>query len=106
MNEEKSALRHVVMFRFKDGTGAEQIETIAQNFKGLKAHIPEIREFEWGWNVSVEDRDQGLTHIFCVTFSSVDGREAYRAHPAHCAFADSIRPSVEKVVVLDYWATI
>ena len=106
MNKGEGSLRHVVMFRFKNGTGEEQIGTIAQDFADLKAHIPEIREFEWGRNVSVEGRDQGLTHIFCVTFSSIGGREAYRAHPAHCAFADFIRPFVEKAVVLDYWATI
>lgn len=103
-NKEKS-LRHVVMFRFKDGTSPERIETIAKGFAALKEKIPGIREFEWGQNVSEEGLEQGLTHIFCVTFLSDSDRNAYLPHPAHRAFGESVGPFVEKVVVLDYWTT-
>lgn len=93
------------MFRFKDGTSAKQIETIAEGFAALKTKIPGIREFESGRNISAEGLDQGLTHIFCVTFSSESERDAYLPHPAHRAFGGFVGPFVEKVIVLDYWAT-
>lgn len=97
-------LRHVVLFQFKAGTTAEQIKTIEDAFRTLPSKIDVIRDFEWGTDVSVEGKANGFTHCFFLTFASAADRDAYLPHPAHREFGSILRPHLENVLVLDYWA--
>ncbi len=96
-------LRHVVMFKFKDGATPEQIKKIEQAFGALPSKISLIKDFEWGVNNSPEKLNQGLTHCFFVTFHSAKDRDDYLVHPAHKAFVDIAGPQIDKATVLDYW---
>ncbi|HSR15156.1 MAG TPA: Dabb family protein, partial [Gemmatimonadales bacterium] len=69
------------------------------------AKIPQIGGFEWGTDVSVGGFDRGYTHCFVVSFESEADRDVYQVHPDHAAFIALSRPNVEKLLVLDYWAT-
>jgi hypothetical protein len=100
----EKVLRHVVMFRFKEGTGDEKVREIESTFASLPGKIEAIREFEWGTDVSVEGKAAGLTHCFLVTFASEADRDVYLPHPAHQEFVSLVRSHVEKSLVLDYWA--
>lgn len=104
MPDSQSLLRHVVLFKFKDGTTPDQIAEIENAFRGLPAKIDAIHDFEWGTDVSIEGRADGYTHCFFVTFKDEDARAIYLPHPDHKAFGAVLRPHVEKVLVLDYWA--
>lgn len=97
-------LRHVVMFQFKEGTSAEDLKAIENKFASLPGDIPEITAFEWGTNNSPEGLDDGYTHCFLVTFKDESGREVYAPHPSHKEFGSIVRPHVEKVLVVDYFA--
>jgi hypothetical protein len=97
-------LRHVVLFKFKDGTTKEQTRAIEAKFGGLPSRIPSIVGFEWGTDVSVEDKADGFTHCFVVTFEDAAGRAAYLPHPAHKEFVELLLPSLDKVLVVDYVA--
>ena len=99
-----SKLRHVVLFKFKDGTTPEQIKTIENAFRALPAKVPEIVDFEWGTNNSPENRAAGFTHCFFVTFNDAAGRAVYLPHPAHKQFGKLLRPYLDKVLVIDYVA--
>jgi Stress responsive A/B Barrel Domain len=97
-------LRHVVLFKFKEGLTAETVKSIEEAFKGLKTQIPSIQDFEWGLNNSPEKLDQGYTHCFMVTFLSEKDRDEYLPNPAHQAFVDKFaKLYVDKVCVFDYW---
>ena len=98
------ALRHVVLFQFKADTAPEQIKTVEDAFRALPSKIDAIRDFEWGTDVSVEDKADGFTHCFFVTFGSAADRDAYLPHPDHQEFGSILRPHLEKVLVFDYWA--
>lgn len=102
MKDEK-LLRHVVMFKFKDGTSDEDIKKIEEAFKALPSKIKEIYAFEWGTNNSPESHAQGLTHCFLLTFKSEADRAVYLPHPAHKEFGKILGPHLDKVVVVDYW---
>jgi len=102
-NEPDKVLRHVVLFAFKADASAEQVKQIEQAFAALPEKIDTIHDFEWGTNVSVENHDQGFTHCFVVTFLDEKGRGEYLPHPAHKAFVKLLLPSLEKVLVIDYW---
>jgi hypothetical protein len=100
----KSVLRHVVLFKFKDGTPAERVRAIEEKFAGLKSKIPGITAFEWGTDVSPEKLAQGFTHCFLVTFPDEAARDAYLPHPAHQDFVSVLKPHLDKVLVVDYLA--
>ncbi|MCF1715749.1 Dabb family protein [Flavihumibacter sp. RY-1] len=97
-------LRHVVLFSFKPGSSAADIKKVEDAFRALPSKIPQIKGFEWGTNNSPEGLDQGFTHCFFLTFNSEKDREIYLPHPDHKAFGAVLKPHLEKVLVIDYWA--
>ncbi len=103
--KESRGLRHVVMFKFKDGTSNQQIREIEDAFRALPGKIDAICDFEWGTDVSIENRHAGFTHCFLVTFRNEAGRAEYIPHPAHKEFGQILGPHLDKVLVVDYWAT-
>lgn len=98
-------LRHVVLFKFKDDVSSEQIQQVVDAFRALPSKIDFIQDFEWGTNVSPEPHSQGLTHAFLLTFKNEADRDAYLPHPAHQEFGRMLGPILDKVTVVDYWAT-
>ena len=103
-SEPAMFLRHVVLFKFKDGTSTNDINRIETAFAALPSKIEAIHDFEWGTNISVENLSQGYTHCFLVTFKSAEDRAVYLPHPAHKEFGSLLRPHLDKVLVVDYWA--
>ena len=96
-------LRHVVLFKFNDSSTDEQIKQIEDAFCALPDKIDAIYDLEWGTDVSVENRQQGFTHCFLVTFLSEADRVKYIPHPAHKTFGELLGPHLDKVLVIDYW---
>ncbi|MEM6364091.1 MAG: Dabb family protein [Planctomycetota bacterium] len=101
---EQKLLRHVVMFGFKESSSEADVQVVVDAFRKLPEQIPEIAAFEYGTNNSPEGLNDGLTHCFFVSFKSEADRAAYLPHPAHKAFVEVLKPHLEKVVVIDYWA--
>lgn len=101
---ESSRLRHVVLFQFKASSSQEEIAQVVQAFRELPKQIPQIAEFEYGTNNSPEGLEDGFTHCFLVTFRSEEDRDSYLPHPHHQRFVEILRPHLEKVLVVDYWA--
>ncbi len=102
---ESKMLRHVVMFQFKSTSSAEDVQKVVDAFRKLPSQISEIADFEYGTDNSPEKLSGGLTHVFLVTFKSEADRAAYLPHPAHMAFVEVLKPHLEKVTVVDYWAS-
>lgn len=101
---QDSVLRHVVLFKFKEGTAPEKVQEIVDAFSALPSKIPEIANYEWGLNNSPEGLNKGLTHGFLLTFKSEADRAAYLPHPDHKAFGELLTPHLDDVTVLDYWS--
>ena len=102
--KESGTLYHVVSLKLKDGTSAEQIKAVETAFAGLKDKIPGITSLKWGTNVSPENKNKGFTHCFVLTFASEKDRDAYIVHPDHKAFGGVLKPVVDDVFVIDFWA--
>ncbi|MBN2138072.1 MAG: Dabb family protein [Sedimentisphaerales bacterium] len=100
----RKMLRHVVLFKFKDGTSDEDVKRIVDAFVALPGKVDAIADLEWGTNNSVEDLSQGFTHCFFVSFKSEADRAKYLPHPDHKAFGGILGPHLDKVLVIDYWA--
>lgn len=101
----KPLLRHVVLFKFKDSATEAQVDAIVKAFGELPSKIPEIVEYQWGTDVSIEGKANGFTHCFLVSFADEAGRDVYLPHPAHKAFVDLLLPSLDKGTVVDFWST-
>lgn len=101
---DESVVRHVVLFKFKDGTPAEDIKKVEQAFAELPKKIDVIKGFEWGTDISPEKLSQGFTHCFFLTFANEKDRDAYLPHPAHKEFAAGLGSCLDKVLVVDYKA--
>lgn len=98
-------LRHVVLFKYKDGTTDSDIKKIEAAFRALPSKIKEIKGMEWGVNNSPENLNDGFTHCFFLTFASEADRAVYLPHPDHQAFGAILTPHLDKVLVVDYWTT-
>jgi len=98
-------LRHLVMFKFKDTSSKEEVQKVVDAFRTLKVSVPQVAAFEYGTNNSPEGLDNGFTHCFLVSFKSEADREVYLPHPKHKEFVEVLKPHLDKVQVLDYWAS-
>jgi hypothetical protein len=96
--------RHLVFFKFKKDTPAEEIARISNEFAALPSKIETITDFEWGTEISPEGKAKGFTHGFIVTFKDKAGLEVYIPHEAHEAFVKGLKPHLEDVFVFDYIA--
>ena len=99
-----TAVRHVVVFKYRAGATPEQIRQVTQAFAALKDRIPGILAFEHGVNDSPEGLNQGFTHVHLLTFASPAARDAYLPHPEHQAFGRLLGALgvVEGAFVVDY----
>jgi hypothetical protein len=100
----KGKLLHVVSFKFKESATTEQIKQVEDAFRGLKKKIKEIKEYQWGTNVSPEKHDKGFTHGFILSFNTEKDRDAYLVHPDHKEFGKTVGPVLADVFVIDFWA--
>ena len=101
--QQDSLLRHVVLFKFKEGTAQADIDKIQQAFSALPSKIPQIASYEWGLNNSPEGLNQDFTHCFFLTFKSEEDRAIYLPHPDHKAFGEALGSHLGGVLVVDYW---
>lgn len=101
---QDSVLRHVVLFKFKEGTSASDIKKVEAAFSELPSKISQIKGYEWGLNNSPEGLEKGFTHCFFLSFESEEDRAIYLPHPDHKAFGTVLGPHLDDVLVLDYWS--
>jgi Stress responsive A/B Barrel Domain. len=81
-------IRHLVLFKLNDGVDREHDERVtagAKAFAELGALIPELREWECGWNTTV--RDIAYDYAINSLVADRDALGAYAKHPAHQAAA-------------------
>lgn len=99
----KTALVHVVAFKYKADAPAEQTQKLEATFAALKGKISEITSFAGGTNVGKSDRAKGFQFCAVAKFKSQKDLDTYLAHPDHQALVKLIKESVEDVFVIDFW---
>ena len=95
-------IKHIVLLRFKSELIPALVNEHEIQFQALGAKIPEILGLEWGLNVSTEGLTKGFSHCFHLCFKDAETRDRYLVHPEHQGFSESIKPSLEDVLVVDY----
>ena len=102
--DQEKVLRHIVIYKLKEGLPPAQIQEVIDAFGQLPKKISTIVGYEHGTNVSPEGKSEGFTHVFVVTFKTAADRDAYLVHPAHQEYVKVVQGRREKVIVFDYWA--
>jgi hypothetical protein len=78
---------------------------IEDEFHALaKIKVSEVKEYEWGTNVSKENLNHGYNHCFLLTFANEKDRDVYIEHKDHVAFVELLKPHMDSATVIDYWA--
>lgn len=78
------AIRHVVMFRWKEGVPAEHVVAAGRELANLPALVPTIRKYVFGPDLAVNPGN--FDYVVVADFDDVDGYLAYRDHPDHKKF--------------------
>ncbi len=99
---DQGLVRHIVLFKFKDGLEQEKVQEVVRSFAMLPTKIATIAGFEMGQNISPENLAQGYTHCFVVTFATTADRDTYLTHPAHMEFVQLIDGKIDGVLVFDF----
>jgi hypothetical protein len=95
-------VKHVVLFRVREGTPEEDVTRVLADLGGLVGAIPGLLDCSGGANNSPEGRAQGYTHGFVMTFDSVAARDGYVPHPEHRRASAGLRAFADGVLVFDY----
>ncbi|MBA9007034.1 MULTISPECIES: Dabb family protein [Thermomonospora] len=83
-----SGFRHVVLFRWAEGTTTLQQEEVAARLSELPAKIPQIRSYSLGVNAKVNPG--GYDFAVVADFDDREGYLAYRDHPDHRAVVEEV----------------
>ena len=78
-------IRHLVLFKLNDGVAKDDPRVLAgvAAFEELGRVIPELREWQCGWNVT--DREIAYDYAINSLVDGADSLQAYLTHPAHQA---------------------
>jgi hypothetical protein len=94
-------IRHLVLFKLNEGIAKDDERALAaaKGFEGLDQQIPELLEWQHGWNVSPRD----VAYDFAINslVADQDALQVYATHPAHVAVAQQWR-AISTLVVADF----
>lgn len=98
-------LKHIVMWRFKEGacgmTREEHARWMKEHLEALSGVIPEICSLEVGINAIPSPA--AYDAVLIATFRSKEELERYKMHPAHQAVSQHCKEVREERVVVDYY---
>ena len=96
-------LRHVVLFKFKDGTTPEKIKEVENSFAALPGKIELSRVLKREPTSALKTVRKVSRIVLSCRFRVRQDRDAYLDHPAHKEFGKSLGGCLDKVLVVDYW---
>jgi hypothetical protein len=94
-------LRHVVLFRWKQKTTAQDVSNVEAALRQLPAKIPCILSYRFGRDLGVQDGNADFALV--ADFTDQDGLVTYATHPDHKAVVQNlIRPIMAQRVAVQY----
>ena len=90
-------IRHIVMWKFRTGTEAEQARFL-EGLRSLQGVIPQLLKSEVAVNVGRGNYDAALV----IEFESLEALETYKNDPRHKAVSALCKSIREDRVAVDY----
>ena len=86
-----AAFRHVVLFRWKPGTAAHELDALERALAALPRAIPEILDYRFGRDAGAATGNFDFAIV--ADFADAQAWRRYLDHPAHTALvAERVRP--------------
>lgn len=96
-----SGFRHVVLFRWTEGTTTGQQDEVAARLAELPGRIPEIRSYSLGVDAGVNPGSFEFAVV--ADFADRESYLVYRDHPEHRAVIDQyIKPIIAERAAIQY----
>src|ERR1043166_6252754 len=95
-------IKHIALFKFKEGTTEEQIQKTFDELMELSENVPGIEDYVAGANNNPEGMNKGYTHGFVMSFTDPAERDGYIPRPEHERVKPFVLPLVEDSVVVDF----
>jgi len=89
-------LRHVAMFKFKEGIGDAQKAEARDALIALMGVVPSLRAMTAGLNIRAPERNWDM--VLVADFDDLDGLESYFAHPTMNAASDLVASVTQKEI--------
>lgn len=91
-------VRHVVLFKFKEGVSEEQVNEFIKQAKLMPSKIKEIKTFEIGRDLGL-GKAPGSNHPVSIvaSFSSDADYLTYATHPEHLKVVAIVKPLLAEV---------
>ena len=97
-------LRHVVLFKWNDGTTEFDKKAVEEGLSSLPGVIPEIRRYEFGGDAGLADGNFDFAVV--ADFDTQADYEIYQANPEHLRVVqESIRPVISSRAAIQYRIT-
>ena len=94
-------IRHIVVFRFRDGVADTDQDHLLAALRGLPVRFPAMREFTMGLNAS--RRDRRFTHGFTAEFDDFDALNAYLESVEHERFViEEFKPLIAERAIVSF----
>lgn len=90
-------IRHIVMWKFREGTEAEQ-EKFLSALRALDGVVPQIRRSEVAKNIGEGNYDA----VLIAEFDSMDDLNTYKVDPRHVAASSICKAIRVDRVAVDY----
>ncbi len=90
-------IRHIVMWKFREGTGAQADEFLTR-LKALDGVIPQLKRCEVARNIGADNYDA----VLVSEFDSMEDLAAYKADPRHVAASELCKAIRADRVAVDY----
>lgn len=92
---------HIVLFKFKEGTTVEQIQSLKNEILKQKGFVSGLLEISFGEDFT--GRAKGFTHAEVAVFKDRKSLEDFNISEYHQQLiATHIKPVLEDILVLDY----
>jgi len=93
-------IRHIVFFKFKEGTSNADRESLISALEGLKNKIAEVKELKVGKDVGNKPNSYHIA--LDSVFETFDDVETYAIHPDHVEVVNMVKQLCESSVKVDY----
>ena len=93
-------IKHVVMWKFKDGVLESDKLKMKRRLDALIGAIPTLLYISVGLDVSRKDRSWDM--VLCSEFESMDGLQAYAVHPEHLKVVEFVKTLVSEGAAVDF----
>ena len=91
---------HTVIFKIKEETPEEKVQTMIDNLNNLEGKIEEINWIKAGKNFST--RSKGFEILLNSEFASKEALSAYAIHPEHVKVVENdVKPIISDIIALD-----